>query len=221
MGERLSMDVDIVCAGFGPAMGGFLTTLAPALAKHERTAASDLLRTRRRLGFRRVRGCDEGARHPAVLSRSGRVADPDGGAGAARRRCCTCSTRMGASRRSTPLRLADSIARRFAQDGLHAVELPYTPAFLHKSGGLVLSIGQFNQWVGEQLMMSRRGADVAGHAGGGAADRRRSRGRRPAGWTRHGATRHGHSRRPYGGGRRAGGRGEPQDRRAARDAAGV
>ena len=28
--ERQSMDVDIVCVGFGPAMGGFLTTLARA-----------------------------------------------------------------------------------------------------------------------------------------------------------------------------------------------
>ena len=32
--------------------------------------------------------------------------------------------------------------------------LPYTPAFLHKHGGLVLSIGQFNQWVASQLMAS-------------------------------------------------------------------
>ena len=29
--ERPSMDVDIVCVGFGPAMGGFLTTLARKL----------------------------------------------------------------------------------------------------------------------------------------------------------------------------------------------
>ena len=29
----------------------------------------------------------------------------------------------------------------------HAFELPWTPGFLHKHGGLVLSIGQFNQWV--------------------------------------------------------------------------
>ena len=36
----------------------------------------------------------------------------------------------------------------------HAFELPWTPAFLHKHGGLVLSIGQFNQWVGSQLMAS-------------------------------------------------------------------
>ena len=36
----------------------------------------------------------------------------------------------------------------------HAFELPWTPGFLHKQGGLVLSMGQFNQWVGSQLMAS-------------------------------------------------------------------
>jgi electron-transferring-flavoprotein dehydrogenase len=35
-----------------------------------------------------------------------------------------------------------------------AFELPWTPSFLHKHGGLVMSIGQFNQWVGSQLMGS-------------------------------------------------------------------
>src|SRR5208337_1192419 len=33
------MDVDLVCVGFGPAMGGFLTTLAPALLKADGTPA--------------------------------------------------------------------------------------------------------------------------------------------------------------------------------------
>ena len=33
-------------------------------------------------------------------------------------------------------------------------ELPYVPPFLHKDDGFVLSIGQFNQWVGSQLMAS-------------------------------------------------------------------
>src|SRR5690348_9444979 len=31
--QRTGMDVDIVCVGFGPAAGGFLTTLAPALSE--------------------------------------------------------------------------------------------------------------------------------------------------------------------------------------------
>ena len=33
MTDRPSMEVDIVCVGFGPAMGGFLTALAPCLAE--------------------------------------------------------------------------------------------------------------------------------------------------------------------------------------------
>jgi electron-transferring-flavoprotein dehydrogenase len=33
-----------------------------------------------------------------------------------------------------------------------AFELPWAPAFLHKHNGLILSIGQFNQWVASQLM---------------------------------------------------------------------
>ena len=57
----------------------------------------------------------------------------------------------GASRRSALLRLGDSLLRPFVRKN-QAFELPWTPAFLNKHPGLVLSIGQFNQWVGTQLM---------------------------------------------------------------------
>jgi electron-transferring-flavoprotein dehydrogenase len=62
---------------------------------------------------------------------------------------------IGASRRSFALRAGDALLRGLGgllgvQD--RAFELPWTPAFLHKHGGLVLSMGQFNQWVGSQLM---------------------------------------------------------------------
>jgi electron-transferring-flavoprotein dehydrogenase len=64
---------------------------------------------------------------------------------------------IGASRRSFILRAADALLR-FAGPlfGLkdHAFTLPWTPSFLNKHGGLVLGIGQFNQWVGAQLMAS-------------------------------------------------------------------
>jgi len=55
------------------------------------------------------------------------------------------------------LRAADRLIRltgRLAHLKDHAVELPFIPRFMHKADGLVMSLGQFNQWVGEQLMAS-------------------------------------------------------------------
>jgi electron-transferring-flavoprotein dehydrogenase len=62
---------------------------------------------------------------------------------------------VGASRRPWAMRVADKALR--AAGGLlgvrdHALELPWIPPFLHKHGGLVLSMGQFTQWVGSQVM---------------------------------------------------------------------
>jgi electron-transferring-flavoprotein dehydrogenase len=64
---------------------------------------------------------------------------------------------IGASRRSLTLRTADAVLRTLSRlVGVkdHAFTLPWTPAFLNKHPGLVLSIGQFNMWVGQQLMAS-------------------------------------------------------------------
>jgi electron-transferring-flavoprotein dehydrogenase len=64
---------------------------------------------------------------------------------------------IGASRRSLVLKAGDALlktAGKLAGVKDHAFELPWTPPFLHKHGGLVLSMGQFNQWVGSQLMAS-------------------------------------------------------------------
>jgi electron-transferring-flavoprotein dehydrogenase len=65
---------------------------------------------------------------------------------------------IGASRRSLALHTGDAILRlldkwvvRLDNDSF---ELHWTPGFLHKRGGLVMSMGQFNQWVGSQLMAS-------------------------------------------------------------------
>jgi electron-transferring-flavoprotein dehydrogenase len=60
----------------------------------------------------------------------------------------------GASRRSPALRAADAALRAFSRlVGLEhqAFELPWTPQFLHKQSGLVLSMGQFIQWVAAQV----------------------------------------------------------------------
>jgi len=60
----------------------------------------------------------------------------------------------GASNRSFALRAADKLIRalgslfRFRED---ALELPLIPSFLQKHDGFRDVLGQFNQWVGEQL----------------------------------------------------------------------
>ncbi len=61
---------------------------------------------------------------------------------------------IGASRRSLALRTGDRVLRTLHMTKFDAYELPYVPPFLHKGDGFVLSIGQFNQWVGSQLMAS-------------------------------------------------------------------
>jgi electron-transferring-flavoprotein dehydrogenase len=65
-----------------------------------------------------------------------------------RRRSSTCSTPWAPA--AAPPRCGWRTARS-ARCGLHrdhGFELPYTPPFLHKHGGMVLSLGQFMQFVG-------------------------------------------------------------------------
>jgi electron-transferring-flavoprotein dehydrogenase len=64
---------------------------------------------------------------------------------------------VGASRRPFAMRVADKMLRTFGfalgvKDD--AMELPWAPSFLHKEGGLILSMGQFIQWAGNQVMAS-------------------------------------------------------------------
>jgi electron-transferring-flavoprotein dehydrogenase len=60
----------------------------------------------------------------------------------------------GASRRSAALKTADVLIRAtkwmlpFEQ---HALNLPWTPSFLHKHDGMIFSMGQFMPWVGAQV----------------------------------------------------------------------
>jgi len=162
---RPAIEVDIACAGFGPAMGGFLTTLTgiwsqnpadPAFESriaegmplqvmcYER--ADDLA-----AGVSGVVTCGEGIRasfpalDPAAIPMAAPVTEE---------RVFYLLDPVGASQRSMPLRAADFFLRLgknlLVKDA--AFELPWTPAFLRKHGGLVFSIGQFNQWVASQIM---------------------------------------------------------------------
>jgi len=161
--DRQSIEVDIACVGFGPATGGFLTTLTQAWAQNPADPAFEskvapgmplqVLCYERAddiaSGVSGVVTCARGinasfpALNPAEMPMAANVTSE---------RVLYLLDPHGASRRSLTLRIADKALRPFVKD--HAFQLPWTPAFLNKHGGLVLSIGQFNQWVGSQLMAS-------------------------------------------------------------------
>ena len=61
---------------------------------------------------------------------------------------------LDTSRRSRPIRAIDALLRTFGKPRDYAVDLPYIPPFLRKHDGLVMSLGQFMQFVGGQLMAS-------------------------------------------------------------------
>ncbi len=163
--ERGRMDVDIACVGFGPAMAGFLATLSKNLVNPDGTPA---------VGSAAVPGMplqvacyeradDIGFGVSGIVTRGRGLRttfpdlDPNQIPMAARvleEKLVYLLDPIGASRRSWALRGADACIRAFK--GLvpfdnDAVELPWTPAFLHKEGGLLLSMGQFLQWVGAQV----------------------------------------------------------------------
>jgi electron-transferring-flavoprotein dehydrogenase len=164
--ERPAMEVDIACAGFGPAMGGFLTTLTrawnenPADACFQSQAVPGMpLQVH---CYERADNISAGVSGAVTRAMGIRASFPDlnpaeipMAAEIHEERVLYLLDPLGASRRSVVLRLGDSLLRaagRLLAVRDEAFELPWTPAFLHKRPGLVLSIGQFNEWVGAQLM---------------------------------------------------------------------
>lgn len=150
---RASMEVDIVCVGFGPAMGGFLTTMAPALAEFPIPPQVICYERADGLGFG-VSGVvtkARGIRHSFPQLEAAQIPMA---AEVGEEKVVYLFDPHGASRRAASVRLSDALSRGFMNVDTQSLELPWTPSFLHKAGGLTMSLGQFNQWVGEQLMMT-------------------------------------------------------------------
>jgi electron-transferring-flavoprotein dehydrogenase len=166
--ERQTMEIDIACVGFGPAMGGFLTTLTNAWGENpadpafeSRVAPGLPLQV---LCYERADDLASGVSGVVTRGKAIRASFPSlvpaeipMATEVQRERVLYLLDPIGASRRSATLRLGDAVLRSACsllgvKD--HAFELPWTPAFLQKHGGLVLSIGQFNQWVASQVMAS-------------------------------------------------------------------
>lgn len=166
--DRTAIDVDIACVGFGPAIGGFLTTLSRALLNEDGTPAIESKvmpgMPLQVICYERADDIGFGVSGVVTRARGIRATFPDldptqipMASPVTSEKVVYLLDPIGASRRSRALRLADTLLRgagKVARLDHHAFELPYTPPFLHKNDGLVLSIGQFNQWVGTQLMSS-------------------------------------------------------------------
>ena len=166
--ERQQMAVDIACVGFGPAMGGFLTTLSRKLLNPDGTpryeSATLAGAPLQVICYERADGLGFSVSGVVTRARGIRESFPELNPTEIPMAVPVKSEKLvylldpgKASRRSRALRTIDKIIRAIGSvAGFRdeALELPYIPSFMRKEDGLVLLLGQFNQWVGEQLTSS-------------------------------------------------------------------
>lgn len=156
------MDIDVACVGFGPAMGGFLTTLSRGSINADGTPAIESATAPgmplQVICYERADDLAFGISGAVTRARAIRATLPDLDPAQIPLATAVTSEKLvylidphGASRRSAALHVADFCLKALRVKNC-AFELPIIPKFLDKSDGLILSIGQFNQWVGSQLM---------------------------------------------------------------------
>ena len=163
--ERQQMEADIVCVGFGPATAGFLATLSKQLINADGTPAVESAvmpgLPPQVLCYERADDIGFGVSGVVTKARALRTTFPDldqaqipMATPVREEKVLYLLDPHHASRRSAALRLGDAFIRAFRwmlPFELNALKLPWTPPFLHKRGGMVLSLGQFMQWVGAQV----------------------------------------------------------------------
>jgi electron-transferring-flavoprotein dehydrogenase len=166
--ERQQMSVDIAGVGFGPAMGGFLTTLSRQLLNEDgsprfESAVSPGMPLQV-ICYERADGLAFGVSGAVTRARGIRASFPKVDLSqipmavpVAKEKLVYLLDPIGASRRPLIFRIKDRLIRGLAslfrlRD--HAVELPFTPKFMQKNNGMIFSLGQFNQWVAEQVTSS-------------------------------------------------------------------
>jgi electron-transferring-flavoprotein dehydrogenase len=160
--DRQQMEVDIACVGFGPAMGGFLTTLTQGMMKPDGTPVAE---SKAMPGMPPQVSCyeradDIGLGVSGVVTKGEAIEKSFPGQDLEQipmtskvtgEKIAYLLDPYGASRRGGVLRVADALLKPFCKKH-QAYELPWIPGFLEKEPGYVFSMGQFCQWVGGQVM---------------------------------------------------------------------
>ncbi len=158
--ERMTMPVDIACVGFGPATGGFLTALQKGLLNPDGTPAveSGVMpgMPPQVICYERADDLGFGVSGVVTEGRAIRESLPDLDLGeipmaaeVTKEEVVYLLDPIGASRRSAMVKIGDALVRPFARD--HGFVLPWIPPFLRKEPGMIFSIGQFCQWVGQRV----------------------------------------------------------------------
>lgn len=166
--DRQEIAVDIACVGFGPATAGFLTTLSQMLMNPDGSPAieSKVMPGTPLQVVCYERADDVGFAVSGVVTRARAIRttfpalnlqDIPLATAVSREELVYLLDPIGASRRPWYMRFADKTIRalrRILPYEKEALRLPYIPPFLRKDDGLLLSLGQFHQWVASQLLAS-------------------------------------------------------------------
>ena len=166
--EPQQLSVDIAGVGFGPAMGGFLTTLSRNLLNADGSPRfeSSVMpgMPLQVICYERADGLGFGVSGAVTRARGIRASFPDidltqipMAAPVRQEKLIYLLDPVGASRRAFAIRSIDRVLRTFSSFvGLRdsAIELPFIPKFMHKQDGMIFSLGQFIQWVSDQVTSS-------------------------------------------------------------------
>lgn len=167
--ERQKLNADIVCVGFGPAMGGFLSALNKRMLKEDGLPAFESKVSPgmppQVICYERADDTSSGVSGVASDAISIRQSIPSEELSqiplltdVTEEKVLYLLDPHGASRRSFLFKLGDMFLKTFKailpwyKD--YAFALPWIPPFLSKKGGITFSVGQFNQWVAAQVMGS-------------------------------------------------------------------
>lgn len=166
--DRQEMQADIVVTGFGPASAGFLTTLAPELAKMKEDG-TPLYESKVMPGCPLQVMCyeradDTGFGVSGIVTKADaiRASFPDfakevpNAVEVKAEKTAYLFDHLGCSKRSCSTKFVDLC---FKMGGLimkggkwNARELPLTPPFMDKMGGVIMSMGSFMGWAAQKVM---------------------------------------------------------------------